>query len=251
MLVACLLLAGAAGAYPDEDANAAFVRFWNSGRTVVALEERPPSRERPPPLAEQRIRVRTEILPMLELDLKNDLEHWMADVDTAVGRFREHHFKKLSEAIAYVQRERQRGRTNPGLASRWLADPLAKKLSTWLPLHWDPLISQPEREVTEAEELLVLFGYRLEPLAAQDFGDPSRPTAPQEALRSPGARLWWRVVKAPDQEAAEAELARRGSLPGTAIYRKVVLVASLRARADRWVIERLEWLDRPPGRARD
>ena len=236
-IIALLVLVGVAQADPVESANDAFVRFWNTARKVVVIDARKPNPARPPPLREQLLRIRDELLPMLELDLKHDVEHWLADVDTAVSQFNEGRWHRLSQAIAYANTLRNAGRTAAGFHPRWMDDPVAKKLSAWLPFAFDPLMREPERAVTEGDELMVLWGWRLEPLFQETSGWPVR------------TRLWWRVIKPAKQEAAEAELARRAAARAKVrVYRKVVLVATLRARADGWIIERLGWLDRPPGR---
>lgn len=213
------------------------MRFWNSVRKIVALEGRQPSPQYPPPLREQVIRIRTEILPFLELDLKHDLEHWLADIDTAVSQFNEHHFKKFSEAFAYCRKLRNEGRTSPGFRSRWMEDKEYQPIAHWVPVEWDPLMPDPERAVVEGDELLALWDFRIESVYQETFGHP------------PQARLWWRVIKPERQEAQEKELARRvASRQVEPVYRKTLMVVTLRARVDQWIIERLGWLDRPPGR---
>lgn len=220
-----------------ETANEAMVRFWNSCRKIVSLEGRKPSPQYPPPLREQVIRLRTEILPMLELDLKHDLEHWLADVDTAVSQFNENHFKRLSDAWTYCLKLRNEGRTAPGFRSSWQDDKLYKPMRHWLPVEFNPLMPEAERTVVEGEELLALMDFKIEAVYQETYGLPLR------------ARLWWRVIKPEAQEVQERELARRvASRQVGPIYRKTLLVVTLRARVDQWIIERLGWLDRPPGR---
>ena len=234
LALAILGLAGTARAQPPEDAYLTFLKLWKSMRTVVVLEAR---EGKPLPLDEQRTRLRNDLLPVLEGDLEQDLRHWLDRVDAWLPQFLPGKLKTFAQVVKLEQARRLEGfRPPPPFETRWMREPEAKKLRNWLDLHWDPLMSEPERPITEAEELLVLLGFRLEPYGREAYGWPRH------------ERLLWHVVRPAGQDAVERQLQNRTSRKNLlGLYRKVDLIVTLRMRQDQWIIEELRWLDRPPG----
>lgn len=207
----------------------AFVELWNRLRRIVRLEEREGGK---PPLDEQIIRMRTEFVPMLTGRLEREMTAWLDDAEEVAAE-RPGRFGTLKPVLAEVKKRRIAG-TTANLVPKWMTLPEAKKLETWIPgLAWDPLMTAVEREITDAEDLLVMMGWRIE------LRHEARKVVPDRA------QLWWRLVKPDGLERAEQELHRRvQAARHEPIQRKRWLVVRMRRRNEQWLIERWEWLDR-------
>lgn len=225
------MLASPAIAAPAEDGHAAFVRIWNQLKRVQKLEEREGG---PPPLHEQIVRLRTEFVPVLTGLLKRELAEWLDEAEVIAAEFEPKRFRTLRPLLTEVKKRRLAG-TRQLFLPFWMTLPEARPMVAWIPgLVWDPLMrSDVVREITDAEELLVLMGWQIELRQQVHKIAPGR------------AELWWKLMKPPDLERAEEVLHRRAQDGrDEPIERKRWLVVRLRARNDRWIIDRWEWLAR-------